>query len=266
MPSSDSHSRSILVVAIIALVLATLSFAGTVTLLFLQKAIGTAPAAQRESEATAARPAVAELIRATPVPTKSAVRSATPAAVASPATKPSSPATPKKTPAPATTPAESTSATPPVYDPNAVPPDETSATAGDTSGSAPAAPVSVNGGDFAGEQFQPPEVDANGMQLLKHYGTVTANIELPHGATREIITLKPRPINGSLPQIRLYLERTSGGPYAQVMLIDNETISNGNPITKDVTIEPGSYRINLLNTASTKPDRPHLEIHSVEFR
>lgn len=103
------------------------------------------------------------------------------------------------------------------------------------------------------------------MQLLQHYGVTITTVTLSRPISSITIHLKPRPVDGSNPVVGMLLERISGGRYARVPLLDGLELKDETPISRDASIEPGTYRVTVQFFKSSGAGRSHLEVHSVTF-
>jgi hypothetical protein len=175
------------------------------------------------------------------------------------------------TPAPDITPsatAAAGAAAPPATTAPAAPASETdpeSNDSGATRSAAASGPVKITGRDFRSKEFDPPHLEAEGMQLLQHYGAVQAQVKLPRDTSSVQIAFTPRPVNGSNPVVGILLERTAGGPYMRQQVLQDEVLQSPQVITKQVLLEKGEYRVTVQYYKSSSADRTQLEIHSIVF-
>lgn len=123
----------------------------------------------------------------------------------------------------------------------------------------------LTGEDLAGESFMPPHIEANGMQLLQHYGATTGTIKLKSGMSTVVINVSPRPTKDSFPVITLFLERIDGGKFLRIPILSDYEVKSEGEVEKNVEIPSGTYRVTLGFYRSSKSDRAQIEIHSIRF-
>ncbi|PKO15516.1 hypothetical protein CVU37_12775 [candidate division BRC1 bacterium HGW-BRC1-1] len=116
---------------------------------------------------------------------------------------------------------------------------------------------------FSGDSYNPPHIETKGMQLLAHYGSTSATVTLKNPVTRIIADFKPRPVEDSYPVVFLTVTRTSKGPYFGKKILEKEPILSEGPVSRDVSLEPGTYDVVLGYFGSTKEARTALELRSV---
>jgi hypothetical protein len=129
----------------------------------------------------------------------------------------------------------------------------------------PAGPVTLTGHMFSSKDFDPPHREKDGMQLLKHYGAVAAETQLPHDVSRIRIRMKPRPQSGSNPVVGVLIERIAGGKYSRAAVLKDFELKNGEEVVRDAVIPKGTYRVTVQFFRSSAETRTHVEVYSVTF-
>ena len=138
-----------------------------------------------------------------------------------------------------------------------------SAKPGDAAKAAPESKQVLLGKDFSSDSYNPPHIEAKGMQLIAHYGSTSATVELKNPTSKVIVDFKPRPKEDSYPVVYLTARRTSKGPYLSKTILEKEPILTDEPITREVSLEPGTYELTIGYYGSTKEPRTALEIRSI---
>jgi hypothetical protein len=126
-----------------------------------------------------------------------------------------------------------------------------------------AGPVILTGRDFQSPDFNPPHIESGGMQLLQHFGSLSATANLKKDCSRIRIHLKPRPENNSYPVVGLLFERTGGGKYLRAEVLKNEVLKAESEIEKSVNLPKGEYRVTFQFFKCSATDRAQLEIHTI---
>lgn len=123
----------------------------------------------------------------------------------------------------------------------------------------------LKGEDMHGEGFAPPQIEANGIQLLQHYGAITGNVVIASSASAARIDLKPRPEKDSFPVVTVFMERIDGGKYLRIPLVTDFELKDSGEIKKEADIPRGTYRVTVGFYKSSKADRTQLEVHGIKF-
>lgn len=126
--------------------------------------------------------------------------------------------------------------------------------------------VALTGHQFRGKEFDPPHLEAQGMQLLQHYGVVQAQVKLQRDFSTVRIALTPRSVNDSSPVVGLLFERTGGGKYVREQVLQDEVIQTPNEISKSVNLPAGDYLVSMQFYKSSGTGRAQLEIHSITLQ
>lgn len=129
----------------------------------------------------------------------------------------------------------------------------------------PSLPVQLTGRSFTRDDKQPSKLEAGNMQLLQSYTSLSTQANLPADASKVTFKLKPRPTNNSFPVVSLLAERTGGGKYLRVPILDKEEVLNDQEGVRQVSLPKGTYKVTLQFFGSTGKDRSHLEIHRISF-
>lgn len=127
----------------------------------------------------------------------------------------------------------------------------------------PAQSIVLPGSAFKNPQFDPPQIEARGMQLLRHFGALTAEADLPTTCSRVSVHLKPRLTGDGAPVVSLLLERRGRGKYTSTYIFKDDVVTTETTLTRKVVVEPGLYHVTLQFFKASNTQRPHLELHSV---
>ena len=119
------------------------------------------------------------------------------------------------------------------------------------------------GSAFSGASYESPNIEAGGIQLLQHYGSTSATIELVNPVTKVSLDMNPRPAGDSFPVVSLTLDRTGKGSNAQTVAFRDKIVSAAGPMTSEVNLEPGTYNATLMFFRSSGKERAHLAVHSL---
>ncbi len=126
--------------------------------------------------------------------------------------------------------------------------------------------ITLTGHQFRSKEFDPPHLEAQGMQLLQHYGGVQAQVGLQRDFSTVRIALTPRSVNDSSPVVGLLFERTGGGKYLREQVLQDEVIQTPNEISKSVNLPAGEYLVSIQFYKSSGTERAQLEIHSITLQ
>lgn len=113
------------------------------------------------------------------------------------------------------------------------------------------------------EEFTQDSLVAPTVLSLKHFGGVSAKLEVPVAVSEVSISLRSRSVSDALPIIALAV----GNGTTTHSVLRGETISRDYEATKPLAIGAGRYDVIIeYSYATDSEQRPALDIHQLEFR
>ncbi len=121
------------------------------------------------------------------------------------------------------------------------------------------------GSAFKSSAYDPPHIEAEGMQLFQHYGATSATVDLKSPVTRVTAHFTPRAKGDSYPVVYLTAQRTGLGPHTNTAILNKEAITTADPVSREISLEEGTWEITLGFFGSTNETRTGLELHTIKF-